>query len=117
MKAKSLNELWDELLAAERFGTSAVRGTGCEALENWGGECGPLSDLAGMFRELAERACSRDDTDLYAAWLFLADLAWDCARANLSPGDFHTFCDLQAKQEKRSWRHFEEELNERKTPK
>ena len=95
MKAQSIKEFARELEDAERFGAAAVRETIRLGMEQWAGDYEKLESMAAIILHGADRAHSRDDREMIAAYLFLYHRLWDWAREHMPPEAYHHFCEKQ----------------------
>jgi len=82
-----------ELEAAERFGNMSVRVTVEIGLERWKKDYERLAWMSDLMIQQADQAELKGDEELMGTYLCLFHEVWDCAKENLSPDEYHDFCN------------------------
>ena len=107
MNEQNLEKTSADLSHAERFGTTAVRETGQNAIEQWKQNWEMLAGLSSLFLEKWEEACLKEDEQLEGAYSFLDEYLQDYAREHLSPPDYHFFIEATENRYSHLFRHMD----------
>lgn len=82
-----------ELEAAERFGNMSVRVTVETGMERWRKDYEKLVWMSELMLHQADRAELKGDEELQGTYFCLFHEIWDCAEENLTPEEYHDFCE------------------------